>query len=144
MLRRVALVRTTRRDIPEDSILHSDRLENVTSDMAESPSAETAYISLRLLPFSRGPQARLSAWEWARCFTGYLRFRPNWTTRASSQPNTECTDGGRGLTLSSNLKVEVGRVDYQSCFEFRRSQIQIWKRISWVIFLSPICKILGE
>jgi hypothetical protein len=31
MLRRVALVRTTRRNIPEDTILHSHRRENLKS-----------------------------------------------------------------------------------------------------------------
>jgi hypothetical protein len=31
MLRRVALVRTTRRNIPEDIILHSNRRENLKS-----------------------------------------------------------------------------------------------------------------
>jgi hypothetical protein len=31
MLRRVALVRTTRRNIPEDGILHSHRRENLKS-----------------------------------------------------------------------------------------------------------------
>jgi hypothetical protein len=34
MSRRVALVRTTRREIPEDDILHSHRRENIKSSIA--------------------------------------------------------------------------------------------------------------
>jgi hypothetical protein len=35
MLRRVALVRTTRRNIPEDTIIHSHRRENLKSYMED-------------------------------------------------------------------------------------------------------------
>jgi hypothetical protein len=38
------LTRATRRDIPEDGILHSHRRENLKSYMEEDPVSETSYF----------------------------------------------------------------------------------------------------